>query len=112
VGVRDLTGGFKCFRRQTLNAIGYRDTHANGYGFQIESTYRAIQAGMRVVEIPIVFRDRQAGKSKMSLRIVLEAMWKVPALRLRARRLSDPPLTHIPARVSPQFKRALGRPRP
>jgi len=104
VGVRDLTGGFKCFRRETLNRIDYRDTHANGYGFQIELTYRTIQAGMRVVEIPIVFRDRQAGKSKMSTKIVIEAMWKVPALRLRVRRrqLAMPPL----AGVSPQHSDA------
>jgi len=83
VHVRDLTGGFKCFRAATLEAIGYRDTHADGYGFQIELTYRAIQAGLRVKEIPIVFRDRQAGTSKMHARIALEAVWKVPALRFR-----------------------------
>jgi dolichol-phosphate mannosyltransferase len=83
VPIRDLTGGFKCFRAATLEGIGYKDTHADGYGFQIELTYRAIQAGYTVREIPIVFRDRQAGTSKMHARIALEAVWKVPALRLR-----------------------------
>lgn len=85
VSIRDLTGGFKCFRAATLEGIGYRDTHADGYGFQIELTYRAIGAGYRVVEIPIVFRERQAGTSKMNARIALEAVWKVPALRWRVR---------------------------
>jgi len=83
VPVRDLTGGFKCFRRETLEGIHYADTHADGYGFQIELTYRAIKQGFRVKEIPIVFRDRQAGTSKMHARIALEAVWKVPALRWR-----------------------------
>jgi dolichol-phosphate mannosyltransferase len=83
VPIRDLTGGFKCFRRATLEGIGYRDTHADGYGFQIELTYRAYKAGYRVEEIPIVFRDREAGTSKMTARIALEAIWKVPALRFR-----------------------------
>src|SRR3954447_10814795 len=83
VGVRDLTGGFKCFKRATLEGIDYRNTHADGYGFQIEITYRAIKAGYRVKEVPIVFRDRQAGTSKMSPRIAIEAVWKVPALRSR-----------------------------
>jgi dolichol-phosphate mannosyltransferase len=81
--VRDLTGGFKCFRRATLEGIDYTQMHADGYGFQIELTYRAIKAGFRVREVPIVFRDRQAGTSKMSPRIALEAVWKVPALRRR-----------------------------
>ena len=83
VPVRDLTGGFKCFRRATLEGIEYAKTHADGYGFQIELTYRAIKAGFRVREVPIVFRDRQAGTSKMSPRIAIEAVWKVPALRRR-----------------------------
>src|SRR2546423_3897586 len=61
VPVRDLTGGFKCFRAATLEGIGYMDTHADGYGFQIELTYRAIKAGFSVAEVPIVFRERQAG---------------------------------------------------
>jgi dolichol-phosphate mannosyltransferase len=85
VPVRDLTGGFKCFRRETLEGIDYRNTHADGYGFQIELTYRAIRAGFRVKEVPIVFRDRKEGTSKMSPRIAIEAVWKVPALRARSR---------------------------
>ena len=83
VPVRDLTGGFKCFHRRTLEGIDYRNTHADGYGFQIELTYRAIQAGYSVKEVPIVFRDREQGTSKMSPRIAVEAVWKVPALRAR-----------------------------
>jgi dolichol-phosphate mannosyltransferase len=81
--IRDLTGGFKCFRRETLERIDYRDTHADGYGFQIELTYRTCRAGLRVEEVPIVFREREAGTSKMTARIALEAIWKVPALRFR-----------------------------
>ena len=81
--VRDLTGGFKCFRRQVLETLDLDGVHSNGYGFQIELTYRAIQAGFRVVEVPITFRERQVGTSKMTPRIALEAVWKVPALRLR-----------------------------
>ena len=83
VNVHDLTGGFKCFRREVLEALDLSSIHAEGYGFQIELTYRAIRAGLRVKEIPIVFRERQAGLSKMTARIALEAVWKVPALRLR-----------------------------
>jgi dolichol-phosphate mannosyltransferase len=84
VGVRDLTGGFKCFRRSVLEAIGLERISTKGYAFQIETTYRALRVGCRVVEVPIVFSEREAGKSKMSRAIVLEAMAKVPALRLRA----------------------------
>jgi dolichol-phosphate mannosyltransferase len=79
--VHDLTGGFKCFRRATLEAIDLDAVSAKGYGFQIEMTYRAIKNGARVREVPIVFRDRQAGVSKMSGTIVLEAAWQVPKLR-------------------------------
>jgi len=82
VGVRDLTGGFKCYRRRVLEAIDLDAIHSKGYAFQIETTYRALRRGFRVVEIPIVFVDRQVGGSKMSKAIVLEAVWKVPALRL------------------------------
>jgi dolichol-phosphate mannosyltransferase len=82
VGVRDLTGGFKCYRRMVLEAIDLDAIHSKGYAFQIETTYRALRRGFRVVEIPIVFVDRQVGGSKMSKAIVLEAVWKVPALRL------------------------------
>lgn len=84
VGVRDLTGGFKCFRRRVLEELDLKAVIADGYGFQIELTYRAIKAGFRVEEVPIVFRDRRAGSSKMNVRIAAEAIWKVPALRLRA----------------------------
>ena len=82
VGVRDLTGGFKCFRREVLEAIDLDSVRSRGYAFQVEMTYRAIGLGFDVVEVPIVFRDRQAGTSKMSRSIVLEAIWRVPLLRL------------------------------
>jgi dolichol-phosphate mannosyltransferase len=86
VGVRDLTGGFKCFRRQVLETIDLDAIAARGYGFQIEGTYRALRAGFRVVELPIVFVDRRVGASKMSGAIVLEAMRQVPVLRWKALR--------------------------
>ena len=86
VPVRDLTGGFKCFRRDVLDALDLSEIHADGYGFQIEMTYRAIRAGFRVREIPITFHDRRAGASKMDARIAAEAVWKVPTLRWRLRR--------------------------
>ena len=85
VPVRDLTGGFKCFNRRVLETIDLDGVHADGYGFQIELTYRAIKAGFTVTEVPIVFREREVGSSKMTARIALEAVWKVPALRLRGR---------------------------
>jgi dolichol-phosphate mannosyltransferase len=81
--VRDLTGGFKCFRREVLEAIRFDHVRSQGYAFQVELTYRAVQAGFNVVEVPIVFRDRQHGQSKMSWRIAVEAMWLVPGLRFR-----------------------------
>jgi dolichol-phosphate mannosyltransferase len=81
--VRDLTGGFKCFRRDVLEAIHFEGVRSRGYAFQVELTYRAVRAGFRVVEVPIVFRDRQHGESKMSWRIAAEAMWLVPRLRFR-----------------------------
>ena len=83
VPVRDLTGGFKCWRRSALERLDLSAVHADGYGFQIETTYRAVRAGLRVHELPIRFRDRDVGDSKMTTRIALEAVWKVPALRLR-----------------------------
>ena len=86
VPVRDLTGGFKCYRRKVLERIDLDAIDSRGYAFQIETTYRALRAGFRVVEIPISFVDREAGGSKMSRSIVLEAVWKVPALRLAALR--------------------------
>ena len=86
VGIRDLTGGFKCFRRHVLETIDLDAIAARGYGFQIEGTYRALRAGFRVVEIPIVFVDRRVGESKMTGAIVLEAMRQVPVLRWKAMR--------------------------
>ena len=82
VGVHDLTGGFKCFRREVLEAIDLDSVRSRGYAFQVELTYRAIQLGFRVAEVPIVFRDRRVGSSKMDRSIVLEAIWRVPLLRL------------------------------
>jgi dolichol-phosphate mannosyltransferase len=81
VGVRDLTGGFKCFRREVLEAIDLDQISTRGYAFQVEVTYRAIRLGFRVIEVPIVFRERRVGSSKMDLRIVAEAVWRLPLLR-------------------------------
>jgi dolichol-phosphate mannosyltransferase len=81
VGIHDLTGGFKCIHRRVLEAIDLPSVRAEGYVFQIEVTYRAILAGFTVTEVPIVFADRRAGKSKMSVRIALEAMLLVPTIR-------------------------------
>jgi dolichol-phosphate mannosyltransferase len=86
VDVRDLTGGFKCFRRWVLESLDLADVRAGGYAFQIELTYRTLRMGGRVVELPITFVDRTHGESKMSREIVLEAVRQVPALRLRALR--------------------------
>jgi dolichol-phosphate mannosyltransferase len=83
VRVRDLTGGFKCYRRAALEAIDLDAVSARGYGFQIETTYRVLRAGLRVQEIPIRFVERREGASKMTGSIVLEAAWRVPLLRLR-----------------------------
>jgi dolichol-phosphate mannosyltransferase len=85
IGIRDLTGGFKVFRREVLEAIDLPSLASLGYAFQVETTYRALRCGFRVVEVPIVFRDRRVGESKMSRRIVLEAAWRVPLMRLRGR---------------------------
>ncbi|HEX8950665.1 MAG TPA: polyprenol monophosphomannose synthase [Polyangia bacterium] len=82
VGVRDLTGGFKCFRRATLEALDLDGVSAQGYGFQIEMTYRTVKRGLRVEEVPIVFVDRRVGQSKMSKKIFLEALTLVWKLRL------------------------------
>jgi dolichol-phosphate mannosyltransferase len=84
IRVRDLTGGFKCYRRRVLEAIDLDAIHSKGYAFQIEGTYRTIRKGFRVEEVPIRFVDRTAGHSKMSRAIVLEAVARVPALRLAA----------------------------
>jgi dolichol-phosphate mannosyltransferase len=81
LGIQDLTGGFKCFRREVLERLQLDRLDALGYAFQIETTYRAVRAGYRVVEVPIVFRDRRVGQSKMSRRILAEAAWRVPLMR-------------------------------
>jgi dolichol-phosphate mannosyltransferase len=86
VRIRDLTGGFKCYRRRVLETIDLDGIHSKGYAFQIEGTYRTLRKGFRVVEVPIRFVDRTEGTSKMSRAIFLEAVTKVPALRLAALR--------------------------
>jgi dolichol-phosphate mannosyltransferase len=86
VPVRDLTGGFKCFRRNVLESIELDRISSRGYAFQVETTYRVIRAGFHVSEVPIVFSERRAGGSKMSAGIALEALWRVPLLRLQALR--------------------------
>ena len=85
VPVRDLTGGFKCFRREVLEHIELDTVRSQGYAFQVELTYRACRNGFRVREVPIVFHDREAGTSKMSWQIAAEAIWRVPQMRLRSR---------------------------
>jgi dolichol-phosphate mannosyltransferase len=85
VAVRDLTGGFKVFRRRALEAIDLESLASLGYAFQVETTFRAIRAGLKVLEVPITFRDRRVGQSKMTGSVVLEAAWRVPAMRLRGR---------------------------
>lgn len=82
VAVNDLTAGFKCFRREVLEAIDLDSIRSRGYAFQVEMTYRTIQQGFEVAEVPIVFRDRRAGSSKMNRAIVAEAVWRVPLMRL------------------------------
>ena len=84
--LRDLTGGFKCYRAEVLETIDLDAVASRGYAFQIETTYRVLRAGFRVVELPITFSDRKVGGSKMSHGIVLEAILTVPALRLAAAR--------------------------
>jgi dolichol-phosphate mannosyltransferase len=86
LGVRDLTGGFKCFRAEVLREIELASVRSVGYAFQVELTYRAVQAGFRVRELPITFRDRTAGQSKMSWRIAGEAVVLIPQLRRRISR--------------------------
>ena len=83
--IRDLTGGYKVFRREVLEAIEPATIASQGYAFQVETTYRAVRAGFRVVEVPITFADRRVGQSKMSGSIVVEAALRVPALRVRGR---------------------------
>jgi dolichol-phosphate mannosyltransferase len=94
---RDLTGGFKCFRRQVLETIDLDAVAAKGYVFQVEMTYRTLQAGFTVREVPIVFRDRQVGESKMSAAIAAEATWQVPLLRRRVGSVGSPSARRSPA---------------
>jgi dolichol-phosphate mannosyltransferase len=82
--MRDATGGFKCFRRATLEAIDLDDVRSSGYAFQIEMSMRVWKKGLKIKEIPIVFYDRTVGESKMSKKIMREAIWMVWWLRLKA----------------------------
>jgi dolichol-phosphate mannosyltransferase len=91
VPVRDLTGGFKCFRREVLEAVDFDEIATHGYAFQVEMTYRAIRYGFEVVEVPIVFRDRRVGTSKMDLSIAAEAIWRLPLLRFGRGAVGDAP---------------------
>jgi len=86
IGIRDVTAGFKCYRREVLETIALERVTAKGYGFQIETTYRTLRAGFRVEELPITFTERRVGESKMSAAIVVEAMLQVPVIRWRALR--------------------------
>jgi dolichol-phosphate mannosyltransferase len=99
VDVRDLTGGFKCFTAEALETIEAASARAHGYAFQVELTWRALCRGLRVEEVPITFRERRRGESKMSARIALEAAWRVPALRFGRRRwrpLGEPAVAGAP----------------
>jgi dolichol-phosphate mannosyltransferase len=89
--VRDLTGGFKCFHAGALRKIGLDALAADGFAFQVETTFLAARAGLQIEELPIVFRERRAGRSKMSPAIAAEALWRIPALRLGARRRTAAP---------------------
>jgi dolichol-phosphate mannosyltransferase len=100
VRVRDLTGGFKCFRRDLLERLADGGFETAGFGFQVELTYRSLRSGATVREVPILFRDRQAGDSKMSSHIVVEALWRVVALRLRSARFE------LPAQLRPSLPTA------
>jgi dolichol-phosphate mannosyltransferase len=102
VEVRDLTGGFKCFRADVLRAIDLPSVRSRGYAFQVELTYRTLVRGLRVVEVPIVFRERELGTSKMSWQITAEAAWLVPQLRRGAAHLRHPA-------ASPQAAPSSGR---
>jgi dolichol-phosphate mannosyltransferase len=94
--IRDLTGGFKCFRREVLEAIDLGTVECTGYAFQIELTFRAVRRGFRVAEVPITFADRRVGKSKMSKRIVFEAVRKVWGMRF-----GDGATAHLAREKSP-----------
>ena len=101
--VRDLTGGFKCFRREVLEAIDLPTVRSKGYAFQVELTSRALHAGFRVVEVPITFRDRELGRSKMNWRIAREAIVIVPRLRAGRSR------TSVQGRDAPEVERPMAR---
>lgn len=85
LSVRDLTGGFKCYRTEVLETIGVNELQSNGYAFQIEGTYKTFLNGFKIKEIPIIFEDRRVGQSKMSGGIFFEAIWMVLKLRLQSR---------------------------
>jgi dolichol-phosphate mannosyltransferase len=97
VDVRDLTGGFKCFTADALRAIDYATVRSQGYAFQVELTFRALRRGLRVAELPITFRERQRGESKMSWRIAWEAAVLVPRLRFGRRRVVRAPALAVAA---------------
>jgi dolichol-phosphate mannosyltransferase len=93
LGIKDLTGGFKCFRRRVLETIDFENLITGGYGFQIEMTYKAVKLGFKVVETPIIFPDRVVGKSKMSKKIFIEAllnMWKLRFSKVAPKQLPSP----------------------
>ena len=114
VGIRDLTGGYRCISRQVLEGVEVATLRSQGYVFNIELTFRALQAGFRVSEVPIVFRDRTVGESKISLSIAIEALWLVPSLRFPKLRRTWParkvPLAHPAAllEVDPPAEREPG----
>ena len=108
VGVRDLTGGFRCIRREVLETVGVRTLRSQGYVFNIELTYRALRAGFRIAEVPITFRDRTVGESKISLGIAIEALWLVPVLRFPWLGRRWPASTSTPA--DPRVAAATGEP--
>jgi dolichol-phosphate mannosyltransferase len=117
--VKDPTGGFKCFRADALRAIGLSGLQAGGYAFQIETTYRAARLGLRVVEVPITFRDRTRGSSKMSAGIAVEAAWRVPLLRLHRPAAPGPAahaavdqMPHLAGSMPLHERRARRRPLP
>jgi dolichol-phosphate mannosyltransferase len=94
----DLTGGFKCFRAGALRALDLHRVSSRGYSFQIELTFHAARAGLEIAEVPIVFRERELGRSKMSTSIALEALWRVPLLRMSG-------ISAAPARPAPRVAR-------
>jgi dolichol-phosphate mannosyltransferase len=109
VDVRDLTGGFRCVRREVLETVAPPTLRSQGYVFNIELTFRALRGGFEVVEVPIAFRDRTVGQSKISLAIAIEALWLVPVLRFprlartwpaRTASLADPAL---PSELAPEL---------